>query len=69
MMMIVKTLLPLGIVSFITLYMAYAFVNWDIAWVIHVDAISRFLFVLFCVSLFMMSLAVYLEFESKENKD
>lgn len=69
MMMKVKTLLPLGIVSFITLYMAYAFVNWDIAWVIHVDAISRFLFVLFCVSLFMKSMAVYLEFKSEENKD
>lgn len=68
-MMKVKTLLPLGIVSFIVLYMAYAFVNWDIVWVIHVDAINRFLFVLFCVSLFMMSLAVYLEFESEEDKD
>ena len=69
MMMKVKKLLPLGIVSFIVLYLAYAFVNWDIAWVIHVDAISRFLFVLLCVSLFMMSLAVYLEFESKEDND
>jgi len=69
MMMKVKTLLPLGIVSFIVLYMAYAFVNWDIVWVIHVDAISRFLFVLFYVSLFMMSLAVYLEFKREENKD
>ncbi|MFC2408617.1 MAG: hypothetical protein ACFNM8_06750 [Prevotella histicola] len=68
-MMKVKTLLPLGIVSFITLYMAYAFVNWDIVWVIHVDAINRFLFVLFCVSLFMMSLAAYLEFKSEEDKD
>ena len=68
-MMKVKTLLLLGIVSFIVLYMAYAFVNWDIAWVIHVDAISRFLFVVFCVSLFMMSLRAYLEFKSEEDKD
>lgn len=65
----IKVLLPLCVIFFIVLYMVFAFVNWDIAWVIHVDAISRFLFVLFCVSLFMMSLAVYLEFESKENKD
>ena len=61
----VKALLPLGIISFIALYMAYAFVNWDIAWVIHVDAISRFLFVLFFVSLFMMLLAFYLEIKDK----
>jgi hypothetical protein len=64
-----KTLLPLGIISFIVIYMAYAFVNWDIAWVIHVDAISRFIFVVFCVSLFMKSMAVYLEFKREENKD
>lgn len=68
-MMKVKTLLPLGIISFIVIYMAYAFVNWDIAWVIHVDAISRFIFMVFCVSLFMKSMAVYLEFKREENKD
>ena len=65
----IKVLLLFGIISFIVLYMAYAFVNWDIVWVIHVDAINRFLFVLFCVSLFMMSLAAYLEFKSKEDND
>lgn len=57
------------VIFFIVLYMVFAFVNWDIAWVAHVDAISRFLFVLFCVSLFMMSMAAYLEFKSEEDKD
>ena len=65
----IKVLLPLCVISFIVLYMVFAFVNWDIAWVIHVDAISRFIFVVFCVSLFMKSMAVYLEFKREENKD
>ena len=68
-MMKVKTLLPLGIVSFITLYMAFAFVNLDIVWVAHVDMIARWLFVLLFVSFFFMFSAVYLEFESKEDND
>ena len=60
-MMKVKTLLPLGIVSFITLYMAFAFVNLDIAWVAHVDMIGRWLFILLFVSFFLVFSAVYLE--------
>ncbi len=61
----IKTLLPLGIISFIVLYMAFAFVNWDIAWVVHVDMIARWLFILLFVSFFIMFSAVYLE--SKDN--
>ena len=53
-MMKVKTLLPLGIVSFITLYMAYSFVNWDIAWVAHVNMIARWLFILPFVAFFLI---------------
>ena len=64
-MMKVKTLLPLGIISFIVLYMAFAFVNWDIAWVAHVDMIARWLFILLFVSFFLMYSAVYLEDKDK----
>ena len=64
-MMKAKTLLPLGIVSFITLYMAFAFVNLDIAWVAHVDMIVRWLFILLFVSFFLMFSAVYLEAKDK----
>lgn len=60
-MMKVKTLLPLGIVSFITLYMAYSFVNWDIAWVAHVDVIARWFFILIFVVFFLMFSVVYFE--------
>ena len=38
--MIKELLLLFGIV-FIVIYMAFAFVNWDIAWVAHVDMIAR----------------------------
>lgn len=65
MMMIVKTLLPLGIVSFISLYMAFAFVNWDIAWVAHVDTVARWFFILLFVAFFLMFSAVYLEAKDK----
>lgn len=64
-MMKVKTLLPLGIISFIVLYMAFAFVNWDIAWVAHVDMIARWLFILLFVSFFLMFSAVYLDGKDK----
>ena len=45
----IKVLLPLCVIFFIVLYMAFAFVNWDIAWVAHVDVIARWFFYLdFC---------------------
>lgn len=53
-MMKVKTLLPLGIISFIVLYMVFAFVNWDIAWVAHVNMIARWLFILLFVTFILM---------------
>lgn len=51
---------------FLVLYMAFAFVNWDIAWVAHVDMIARWFFVLLFVAFFLMSSLVY--FESKDKR-
>ena len=31
----IKVLLPLCVIFFIVLYMAFAFVNWDMAWAAH----------------------------------
>ena len=50
---------------FIILYMAFAFVNWDIAWVAHVDVIARWFFVLLFVAFFLMFSAVYFEIKDK----
>lgn len=49
------------VISFIVLYMAFAFVNWDIAWVAHVDVIARWLFILLFVAFCLMFSAVYLD--------
>ena len=57
----IKVLLPLCVISFIVLYMAFAFVNWDIAWVAHVDVIARWLFILLFVAFCLMFSAVYLD--------
>lgn len=61
----IKVLLPLCVISFIVLYMAFAFVNWDIAWVAHVDVIARWLFILLFVAFILMFSAVYLESKDK----
>lgn len=61
----IKVLLPLCAISFIVLYMVFAFVNWDIAWVAHVDMIARWFFVLLFVALFLMFSTVYLESKDK----
>ena len=61
----IKVLLPLCVIFFIVLYMVFAFVNWDIAWVAHVDVIARWLFILLFVALFLMFSAVYLESKDK----
>jgi len=45
--------------------MAFAFVNWDIAWVAHVDVIARWLFILLFVAFFLMFSAVYLDSKDK----
>lgn len=61
----IKVLLPLCVIFFIVLYMAFAFVNWDIAWVAHVGTIARWFFVLLFVAFFLMFSAVYLESKGK----
>ena len=61
----IKVLLPLCVISFIVLYMAFAFVNWDIAWVAHVDMIVRWFFILLFVALFLLFSVVYFENKDK----
>ena len=61
----IKVLLPLCVIFFIILYIAFAFVNWDIAWVAHVDVIARWFFILLFVAFFLMFSAVYLESKDK----
>lgn len=62
--MIKELSLLFGIV-FIVNYMAFAFVNWDIAWVAHVDVIARCLFVFLFVAFFLMFSVVYLDCKDK----
>jgi hypothetical protein len=57
----IKVLLPLCVIFFIVLYMAFAFVNWDIAWVAHVDVIARWFFILIFVVFILMFSVVYLD--------
>lgn len=59
----IKALLPLCVISFIVLYMAFAFVNWDILWAAHVDMIARWFFILLFVAFFIMSSIFYFENE------
>ena len=61
----IKMLLSSFVISFIILYMAFAFVNWDIAWVAHVDMIARWFFILLFVAFFLMFSVVYLEGKDK----
>ena len=46
---------------FVIIYIIFAFVNWNIAWVAHVDMIARWLFILLFVAFILMFSAVYLE--------
>lgn len=57
----IKVLLPLCVIFFIVLYMAFAFVNWDIAWVAHVDMIARWFFIFLFVASFLMFSVVYFD--------
>lgn len=61
----VKELSLLFGIILIASYLAFAFVNWDIAWVAHVDTIARCFFVLLFVAFFLMFSAVYLESKDK----
>lgn len=53
------------LLPFLVLYMAFAFMIWDIAWVAHVDVIARWFFILLFVAFFLMFSAVYLETKDK----
>ena len=45
--------------------MTFAFVNWDIVWVAHVDMIARWFFILLLVAFFLMFSLVYFENKDK----
>ena len=47
-------------IPFIIIYMAFAFVNWDIAWAAHVDMIARWFFILLLVAFYSMWATFYL---------
>ena len=57
----IKVLLPLCVIFFIVLYLVFAFVNWDIAWVAHVDTIARWFFILLLVMFFLAYLVSFFE--------
>jgi hypothetical protein len=61
----IKVLLQLCIIFFIVLYMLFAFVNWDIVWVVHVDAVMRVTFMLFYVAICCIAAFAYLESKEK----
>ena len=61
----IKVLFKLCVIFFIVLYIVFAFVNWDIVWVAHVDAVVRVTFVLFYVAICCMVTFVYLESKEK----
>lgn len=62
--MIKELSLLFGIVL-IACYLVFAFVNWDMAWVAHVDMIARWFFVLLFVAFCLMFSAVYLDSKDK----
>lgn len=56
----IKVLLSSCVIFFIVLYMVFAFVIWDIAWVAHVDVIARWFFILiFVVFILMFSVVCF----------
>ena len=55
----IKTLLLLFAILFIVLYMIFAFINWDIAWVAHVDMIARWFFILLLALFYSMWVIFY----------
>ena len=61
----IKVLLPLCVIFFIVLYLVFAFANWDIVWVAHVDMIARWFFILLFVAFFLMFSLVYFENKDK----
>ena len=61
----IKDLSILFGIVLIASYLVFAFINWDIAWVAHVDMIARCFFILLFVAFYLMSSAVYLESKDK----
>lgn len=49
----IKRLILLFAILFIVFYMAFAFVNWDIAWVAHVDMTAMWFFILLLVMFYL----------------
>ena len=49
----------------IACYLVFAFVNWDIVWVTHVDAVMRVTFVLFYTAICCIAAFAYLESKDK----
>ena len=47
-------------IPFLILYMAFAFVNWDIAWAAHVDMTARWFFVLILAACYSALAICYL---------
>lgn len=62
--MIKELLLLFGTILIVS-HLIFAFVNWDISWVAHVDVIARWLFILLFVAFFLMFSAVYLDSKDK----
>lgn len=62
--MIKELSLLFGIVLIVS-YLAFAFVNWDIAWVVHVDAVMRVTFLLVSVAIWCIANFAYLESKDK----
>nr|DAJ71918.1 MAG TPA: hypothetical protein [Herelleviridae sp.] len=61
----IKILSQMCAIFFIVLYMLFAFANWDIAWVAHVNMIARWFFILLFVAFFLMFSVVYFENNDK----
>ena len=61
----IKRLILLFAILFIVFYMAFAFVNWDIAWVAHVDMTARWFFILLLVAFFLAYLISFYEIIDK----
>lgn len=60
-----KELLLLFGTILIVSYLIFAFVNLDIVWVVHVDAVMRVTFVLFYVAICCIAAFTYLESKDK----
>ena len=61
----IKELSLLFCIVLIACYLAFAFVNWDIAWVAHVDAVMRVTYLLVSVAIWCIAICAYLESKDK----